>query len=668
MKKLVAGVFLAFAISQVNAQQVNIDSLARAAISKSKNSKSLQVPNRDSLLNLWPSIKLTADRTRVIYDIIYNYGQLSPAKTLDYENKLLSFARTISDLANQAVIMSESGDILYDSGKNTEGLAREFNALKLAEQSGNKQAMGIVYENLAFCYPDNFNLNKLYNQKALQYSIAAGDNLSVCWELINLSYNYKSQHQVDSARYYLLKSFKLSVSKNVEQAIPRNLTDVAALQTDPAIRLKYYKAALNTPYAKCDLVTKGFIMGNIALYYQTLGATDSGLYYAKKAYAAASEFSITRKIMPVRILSQLYIGHNADSALKYTKVYYAIRDSMHSLDKMKRAQDFAFADQQRRQEIEKQKVIYRDNLRLYGLIAIIVFLVIMALFFWRNNRNKQKANLALRTQKEQLQKTLQDLKLTQQQLIQSEKMASLGELTAGIAHEIKNPLNFVNNFAEVNMDLLEEMQLEIKNGDSTEALAIAADIYQNMDKIKLHGARADGIVKSMLEHSRSGGGIKEPADLNKLTDEFLKLSYHGLRAKDRTFNVEIETNFDPKLPTISVMAQDIGRVLLNIINNAFYAVQQKQKQKGSSYKPLVKVATALKGNFVEVRVWDNGIGIPDAIKEKIMQPFFTTKPSGEGTGLGLSLSYDIVTKMHKGHIEVESKQGEYSEFKIALPV
>ncbi len=273
----------------------------------------------------------------------------------------------------------------------------------------------------------------------------------------------------------------------------------------------------------------------------------------------------------------------------------------------------------------------------------------------------------------ELTQSLADLKQTQNQLIQSEKMASLGELTAGIAHEIQNPLNFVNNFSDVSIELLDEMGEEMDKGDIDEAKAIAGDIKQNLEKIAHHGRRADGIVKGMLQHSRASSGQKEPTDINTLADEYLRLAYHGLRAKDKSFNAELVTHFAEGLPKASMIPQDIGRVLLNLFTNAFYATQEKSKQSqsqfsGDAYKPTVTVTTRQKGNSVEVIVKDNGTGIPDAIKDKILQPFFTTKPTGEGTGLGLSLSYDIVVKAHGGTIDIESKEGEGAEFIITLPM
>jgi signal transduction histidine kinase len=281
-----------------------------------------------------------------------------------------------------------------------------------------------------------------------------------------------------------------------------------------------------------------------------------------------------------------------------------------------------------------------------------------------------------------LQKSLEELKAAQQQLIQSEKMASLGELTAGIAHEIQNPLNFVNNFSDVSTELVDEMNEEIDKGNLEDAKQIAQDLKQNLEKINHHGRRAGDIVKGMLQHSRTSSGQKELTDINALADEYLRLAYHGLRAKDKTFNAATKTDYDDSIGLIKVIPQDIGRVILNLITNAFYAVNERKNNlppspKGekeafpNQYEPIVTITTKRlgpplgDGGKIEIRVADNGTGIPQKILDKIFQPFFTTKPTGQGTGLGLSLSYDIV-KAHGGELKVETKEGEGTEFIIQL--
>ncbi|WP_421796146.1 ATP-binding protein [Haliscomenobacter sp.] len=307
--------------------------------------------------------------------------------------------------------------------------------------------------------------------------------------------------------------------------------------------------------------------------------------------------------------------------------------------------------------------------------------------FEENQKLAEENQAILTVQNETLERQVEqrtaELKASQAQLIQSEKLASLGELTAGIAHEIQNPLNFVNNFAEVSAEMLDEMQEELEKGDTTEAIAIATDLKTNLKKINHHGQRASAIVKGMLEHSRASTGVKEPTDLNALADEYLRLAYHGLRAKDNNFNATLETHFDPNLPKVSVIPQDIGRVLLNLINNAFYAVAERSRStvhqravetlhatslQHPTYQPTVTVSTQKTGDQVIIKVQDNGPGIPESIRDKIFQPFFTTKPTGQGTGLGLSLAYDIVTKGHGGTLNVDYTEGEGSNFILSLPI
>ena len=305
----------------------------------------------------------------------------------------------------------------------------------------------------------------------------------------------------------------------------------------------------------------------------------------------------------------------------------------------------------------------------YTLYAVLFIVIISAFIAYRSRRLKNENKILedkVADRTKQLNESLQELKSTQSQLIQSEKMASLGELTAGIAHEIQNPLNFVNNFSEVSNELMDEMNEELDKGDINEAKLIAVDIKQNLGKITHHGKRADAIVKGMLQHSRTSTGQKELTDINALCDEYLRLSYHGLRANDKEFNAAFKTQFDESIGKINIVSQDIGRVLLNLINNAFYAVNEKKKTADENYKPFVFIQTKKIKDKIEIIVSDNGNGIPLSIKEKIFQPFFTTKPTGQGTGLGLSLSYDIV-KAHGGEITVESKETEGSEFIIMLP-
>ncbi|HUZ59558.1 MAG TPA: ATP-binding protein, partial [Hanamia sp.] len=360
-------------------------------------------------------------------------------------------------------------------------------------------------------------------------------------------------------------------------------------------------------------------------------------------------------------LSAIYkLKKNIDSAYFYQGLAMAAKDSLDNAEKIKLFQNIGFDQQLKVQELQKEKIENQNRIRIYILLSGLAAIMLIAIILYRNNQQKKKANKLLES-------TLDNLKSTQSQLIQSEKMASLGELTAGIAHEIQNPLNFVNNFSEVNKELIDELTAEVDKGDMDEVKAIAKDIRENSEKINHHGKRAGDIVKGMLQHSRSSTGAKESTDINALADEYLRLSYHGLRAKDKDFNAMMKTDFDESIGKINIVPQDIGRVLLNLYNNAFYAVNEKKKSSEAGYEPTVSVSTKKIGDKVEVRVKDNGNGIPQKVVDKIFQPFFTTKPTGQGTGLGLSLSYDIV-KAHGGEIKVNTVEGEYTEFVIQLLV
>jgi two-component system NtrC family sensor kinase len=406
------------------------------------------------------------------------------------------------------------------------------------------------------------------------------------------------------------------------------------------------------------------------LYYQLKGdhkkAEQSLLTALKKV---TDEKGVEMELKYLKELGAFYAQQNKPMlSAKYFQRFVKLTDEQElSLNQFKISQyEIDQNDKTQRENItrlKQEKVLQgyqlsqRNNL-LWGALLVVLLISGLLVFIYK----QLQAN----------KKTLSSLRKTQRQLIQSEKMASLGELTAGIAHEIQNPLNFVNNFSDVNREMLQELKAESAKPkterDEQLEIELINDLMENETKINHHGKRADFIVKGMLLHSRTSTGEKQLTNINTMADEFFKLSYHGLRAKDKNFNAELATHFDKNLPEVNVAHQDIGRVLLNLFNNAFYAVNQKQKTAGADYKPEVSVSTSLEKNNFVIKVRDNGNGIPDAIKDKIMQPFFTTKPTGEGTGLGLSLSYDIVVKGHGGSITVNSKKDEGAEFIVQLPI
>ena len=497
-------------------------------------------------------------------------------------------------------------------------------------------------------------------------------------------------NHMDSAMQYADRANEINISKQVNWNYP--LYQLASLHQktgDTETALTLYKMALTM--AVRENIMKDVVdnYNGIAEQLKRKGQIDSAIFYAHQAFAVEKNINYGNgKLKATLLLSEAYEEKNMkDSAFHYYKIAMATKDSLFNEGKIRQIQQVAFKEDLKARELRQQVVMaqsqLRNRIRLYVLIAIAVVFFSIAVLLWRAKNSKQKAYTLLQIEKQKVESTLQELKSTQSQLIQSEKMASLGELTAGIAHEIQNPLNFVNNFSEVNTELIEEMKTELNASNNEGAIAIANAIAENEQKINHHGKRADAIVKGMLQHSRSSSGVKEPTDINALADEFLRLAYHGLRAKDKSFNATMRTDFDENIGSINIIPQDIGRVILNLITNAFYAVTEKKKSpltpKGENettqdnYEPIVTVTTRRLGSpsgdggKVEVRVKDNGNGIPQKVLDKIFQPFFITKPTGQGTGLGLSLSYDII-KAHGGEIKVKTEENEGSEFIIILPL
>jgi signal transduction histidine kinase len=494
--------------------------------------------------------------------------------------------------------------------------------------------------------------------------------------LLSQAYRHLGQinfrnNQLDSALIYLKKSLEYSDKAGYSKYSNVAFNDMGDIYLKKQMKtraLENYRNALHVSMEQNNYWGIGTSYISLANYYQTINKNDSALYYATMGLATLKNTGQVRYYLNAyNSLASIYknLG-KPDSALVYIEFAVAVKDSLINLEKIKQFQNVGFDEELRLQELEKESIKTKNKTRTYSLLSGLGIILIIAFILYRNNHQKQKVNKVLN-------ETLSHLKSTQSQLIQSEKMASLGELTAGIAHEIQNPLNFVNNFSEVNTELIKEIQDERRKTpdkrDEKLEDELLQDIVQNQEKINHHGKRAADIVKGMLQHSRSSSGQKELTDINALCDEYLRLSYHGLRAKDKTFNAKFETHLNPTLPKVNVVPQDIGRVILNLINNAFYATSEKSKveskKSDSRFEPTVTVSTKHLGDKIEISVKDNGLGIPEHIKEKIFQPFFTTKPTGQGTGLGLSLSYDII-KAHGGEIKVDTTEGTGTTFTITL--
>jgi two-component system NtrC family sensor kinase len=558
--------------------------------------------------------------------------------------------------------LSALGRKLTDAGNLPKALKLLFNALQIVEEN-----------QLALSSPETFyNIGRIYRiladfpktlrffQRAKQIYEHNHNRRLAANVKLNIGNIYENMNQLDSASMYLQQGYdEMILTKG--SVDPIYFIGVANIQKKTgnirkalAYSKKGYQLALKVDHP----LDASLACVQIATLYRKQNQPDSGIYFARLGLTIAQRQAFKRGILSTStLLSELYEPTDVKEALRYAKLAAATKDSLFSAGNMQMiAQE---QDQQR--EIELAKEAYQNQLRQYALLTGLAMFLLISFILYRTNRQKQKANAVL-------EQALSQLKATQTQLIQREKMASLGELTAGIAHEIQNPLNFVNNFAELSVELVDEQKEALTKGDSEEAQLIADELVNNLQKVTRHGQRASSIVKGMLEHSRTSSGQKEPTDLNALADEYLRLAYQGLRAKDITFSCELMTDFAPDLPLANVVPQEIGRVLLNLYNNAFYTVAERQKTASSAYQPTIWVRTAQVDGRVQIGVKDNGTGIPESVKAKIFQPFFTTKPTGEGTGLGLSLSYDIVIKGHGGTLDVQSEAGEFTEFSILLPI
>ncbi len=532
-----------------------------------------------------------------------------------------------------------------------------------------------------------------YFKEGRRIGIEIGNTFRVTVADMVLATNYMQLNQPDSALLYAQEGEVYGIRGGISKYLSNIYSvigDIYWQKRLDTMALTYYHKSLQYAIPEANFTVVAGVYESLTNYYKTNGNADSSLHYAAKTLAVVESLGAvttfwSRDINLGKVYQNLAMAYslkrNADSTNKYLQLAITVKDSLttNKLSRLSAFQRLTLDEQIRLQEEEKKRTESENKRRMYILFSGIAVAIIIILLIYRNNRQKQKAYNLLQKQKAEtdLQKekadaALQELKSTQSQLIQSEKMASLGELTAGIAHEIQNPLNFVNNFSEVNKELLAEMKEEMDKGNIDNANEIANDVIANEEKINHHGKRADAIVKGMLQHSRSSNGQKESTDINALADEYLRLAYHGLRAKDKSFNATMKTDYDETIGNINIIPQDIGRVILNLITNAFYAVDEKKKapqppEGGVPYDPSVLVSTKKMVDKIFVGVRDNGNGIPQKVLDKIFQPFFTTKPTGQGTGLGLSLSYDIV-KAHGGELKVETKEGEGSEFIILLPI
>ncbi len=620
----------------------------------------------DSLKHNLAVAKQDTSKIQIMVALCRNYRNKNPDSAQYYGQKALDFSRKINFPLGEVGALHYLSMTQINLGNLPNALEINLTALQIAEKNNLTDLAGRILKDIGIIYLDAKDYPKAlkYLQQAKTLLVSVHQNQLLTDVISNLGGYHFEHNQLDSAAYYFNLAYNNMLKYNVSWAKSYTLHDLGSIQVkkgNTRQALDYFQQSLKAAYDQNEITHISEESYEIAKLYQSINQ-DSCIFYAKKALSAAQQGNFYENLMNASsFLAEIYEKQDAQKTIYYNKITLAAKDSLYNLGKLNALKNITdFDEQERKYEIETATTAYKNQVQFYLFLAGFAIFSLIAFILYRNNLKEKKAKKLLHQQKEEIQTTLLTLKSTQAQLIQSEKLASLGELTAGIAHEIQNPLNFVNNFSEVSTELVTEMKEELAVGNQQSANEIADDLKQNLEKITLHGKRASSIVKGMLEHSKASSGDKEPTDINTLADEYLRLAYHGLRAKDKDFNSDFKTDFDPDLPKINIIPQDMGRVILNLINNAFWAVKTVEN-------PLVVVKTEQTENKIIIKIKDNGSGIPENMKVKIFQPFFTTKPTGQGTGLGLSLAYDIVTKGHGGTLEVKSAEGVGSEFIITLP-
>ncbi|HLO44130.1 MAG TPA: ATP-binding protein [Leadbetterella sp.] len=630
------------------------------------------------------------DSTKVLLfeQIAKNFWNNDLEKALKYANEGLELANKINFEKGKNRCLNRIGGIYGRMGNHQKALMTLFEAIKLSKQINDLEGLTRAQINLGVVYGEQKQYHKAiecYKEASRISGELKNEELNQV-ALMNIGAEYVQLKRYDSAYFYTEKSYLLAKKLKSEDngILLYNLGNIRFKNGEYSKALKYFRESSNQSKKSNNdrILSMGQYM--VAKTFQKTNDLDSSLIYAKAANTL-SEKSKNLEILAESgfLLSELYEKTRPEISLQYFKKATAAKDSLFNFKKNQEIQQLIFNEKILSQELEFSKKELKNKQIIAIIISLLAILAMVVLNLYVLNKNKSKANRELSDQKNLIEKqkleieaSFEKLKNTQKQLILQEKLASLGELTAGIAHEIQNPLNFVTNFSELSIELSAELKALLQNNlskNKNDIDDLIESLSTNLSKIQNHGNRASSIVKNMLEHSRGQKSEMTLANINQLSEEYLRLSYHGMRAKYTGFNSEFETKLDENLPEIKIYNGDIGRVLLNLFNNAFYAVNSRAKTENKKeFHPKVILQTEKQNiegkEFVKITVEDNGTGIKDEIKDKIFQPFFTTKPTGQGTGLGLSLSRDIIINGHSGTLDIESEEGKGTKFIIQLPV
>jgi two-component system, NtrC family, sensor kinase len=637
-----------------------------------------------------------ADTSRVLMldQLALKITNNNPIDALKYANEGLVLSKKIGFEKGKSRIFNRLGTIYRRTSNFALSLKMHLEAIQISEKIDDQVGLSKIYNNLGNLYSEQNDFKRAIQNLLISNAIAVKlkNNDLIESSLHNIGQNYEANNQMDSALYYLQKVYDLELNNKdskIKFTTLEYLGKINAKLKNDSVAMAKFRQCVPEFIKIGDNKLLGETYFDMALVFDKENQKDSTIFYAKKSLQLAQNSQSYEYInYSALLLSKLYEKSDLNKSFNLYKQAVVAKDSIFNMQKYNQMQNVDFQEKVRQQELVDSKKEFETRQKIGVLLGLLATFLVISLIQYRNNKHKQKVNLKLSEQKDAiesqkivLQNSVEALKTTQKQLVQQEKLASLGELTAGIAHEIQNPLNFVNNFSEVNSEIIKEIQDErakhVENRDIALENELLDDLAGNQLKILHHGNRASGIVKAMLDHSRNSTGQKTKVDLNQLTDEYLRLSYLGVRGKYKDFNADFELIKDENLPKIEIVSQDIARVILNLINNAFYAVyERKIKLNELDYSPKVIVKTNYFPNqkideklgLIEIKVTDNGAGMNEDIKAKIFQPFFTTKPTGEGTGLGLSLSYEIVTIGHQGILAVESVLGQGATFIIKLPI
>ena len=683
-----------------------------------------QDENIERLKNESLTEKQDTKRVSILAEIGFRYQRSNSDSALLYDHRALELAEKINYPAGSIKALAFESFLLRGLGNFPKALEKAFTALHIADEHNLPEEKGLPYDAISLVYDEiKKDSIALYYERKARVCYIKIKSLGLAYILNGMAESFEKMNELDSALYYnKLSEQEFIKIGRVEPQLTIRMGNIQTKLGNYALALESYRKTLQITNAQNDNFYSSTTYYRIAKLFQKQNQIDSSIYYARLGLDAAQKISKKQIVFESsNLLAELFESKDTKESYRYYKMATATKEGLFGAGNIQAMESMIAQEETRQKEIETTKINYQNKLKQYALLSGLILFFFFTFFLFRNNLKEKKAKQVLQDKNEEIQDTLSQLKSTQSQLIQSEKMASLGELTAGIAHEIQNPLNFVNNFSEVNNELIKEIKQELTIGNEQltkgelqttignlkNAIELSNDIESNSEKINQHGLRASSIVKGMLEHSRKSSGVKEPTDINKLCDEFVRLAYQGLRAKDKNFNCDYTLDLDPNMPLVNMVSQDIGRVILNIINNAFQATRDKgdkiQEIGYSSsdlssmvtYLPSISVRTKFidstsaaslpKGHArpeasgCEIFISDNGPGIPDKIKDKIFQPFFTTKPTGQGTGLGLSLAYDIL-KAHGGSLSVKSNYYEPgsievntldsggAEFVIQLPI